>query len=162
MILKNNFFDIHNVHFEEKWFVNLTDTVIPKEFKWILSFGKKFALTTQHKEFPIFKLISDVEECIKTIDDDYQKEVTRAKITNIITNTLNRGETHTALQKAIVKIHSDCIKFLKQSKHIIIVRADKGGATVAMQKTDYDEKMNEIFCNPASYIELKKNPLNKL
>lgn len=160
--LTSDFFKTYNINFEEKWFVNLSETEFPMEFKWILSLGKKFALPIEHERFPIFKLITDVEECIKNIDNDGEKEVTRARITNVITNKLIAGNQHTPLQKAIVRIHSDCVQFLKKNKHIIIVQADKGGATVAMLKTVYDVKMNEIFSNTNSYIELKRNPLNKL
>lgn len=160
--LRTDFFNTFKIVYQDNWFVNLTDTEIPTEYKWILSLGKKFAVPIEHRTFPLFKLIADVEQCIKLIDDPNQQEVTRAKITNVVTNRLNGGDKHNALEKAIVKIHSDCVQFLKKNRHLIIVQADKGGATVAMLKSEYDDKMDAIFNNPTNYIELNKNPLNKL
>lgn len=136
---------MRNIKFDYKWFVNSSETDMPRDFKWVLSLEMEFALPIEHTQFPIFKLIADVEKCI-----------------NFLTNRLNKGDSHNSIQKAILQIHTECVRFLKKNKHLIIVLADTGGATVAMLKSSYEEKMKEIFNDTTSYDNLKKSALNKL
>ena len=49
---------------------------------------------------------------------------------------------------------------LKNRKYIIILKSDKGNATVVMKKEDCDQKMKEhLACG--SYKKINKYPLNK-
>lgn len=84
--IKRDFFDTHNLKFNEKWFVNLTDVEFPIEYRWLLSLGGKFAIPTSHDNFPLLNIIVNVEECLRSFDDERTKEITRARITNILTN----------------------------------------------------------------------------
>jgi len=52
-------------------------------------------------------------------------------------------------------------KQLKDNKDILILRADKGNATVLMKSNEYEEKMNKII-EEGPYKIIKKNPINKI
>lgn len=52
--------------------------------------------------------------------------------------------------------------FLKKHSDIIIVKADKGGATVAMYKIEYEQKMWSLLSDNNTYKEVKRNLLKRL
>lgn len=53
-------------------------------------------------------------------------------------------------------------KFLKENSDIIILSADKGGKTVAMDKEDYHQKMTSILRDICTYRRLKRDPTSSL
>ena len=53
------------------------------------------------------------------------------------------------------------INSLRQDKTINILCADKGNATVVMDKTEYDRKVADIL-NSASYRQFKKDPTQSI
>jgi len=52
-------------------------------------------------------------------------------------------------------------KKFKNNKDILILRADKGYATVIMKSKEYKEKMNKII-EEGPYKTINKNPINKI
>lgn len=158
--LKQNLFDEYNIRPKEKWFVNLTQTEFPMEIKWLLSLGGKFATPVDAVNFPLFTIIADVENCLFPIEDEQEKEIIRARITNVIMNT--RFPQYRGIDRLINHIKTDSVKFLKQHKDIIILKADKGGATVAMYKHEYEYKMWSLLRDNNTYKEVKRNPLKRL
>lgn len=156
---KQFFFEKFGIKHNEQWFVNLTDIEFPLEIKWLLSLGGKFALPSKNDNFNLFTLIADVEDCINYIPDQDEREITRAMVANIILNYKNNSKQQSLLHRTINNIHQDTVKFLKTNKEIVILRADKGGATVAMPRSDYESKMNDIFSDTSKYTVInKKNP----
>ena len=75
---------------------------------------------------------------------------------------LNAGNKLTPFEKTILKVHDDCVAFLKSHPNVVIVPADKGGATVAMYKEDYHQKMMNILSDTNTYMPLDRCPLTKL
>lgn len=57
----------------EDWFINKTKIHIPRESRWILSLGKKFALPVTRKTFSPVHLIAEVEQGIQTLEDEREK-----------------------------------------------------------------------------------------
>nr|VZI51481.1 unnamed protein product [Spirometra erinaceieuropaei] len=53
------------------------------------------------------------------------------------------------------------LRALNSDHSIVVVPADKGGATVIMDKTDYVNKANIIFSDTGSYTILAKDPTKK-
>ena len=51
------------------------------------------------------------------------------------------------------------LKTLRNNPDIVILKADKGGAIVIMDKSDYVSKMVDHLSNSGSYVKLKINPL---
>ncbi|BHF84027.1 hypothetical protein SprV_0902717700 [Sparganum proliferum] len=53
------------------------------------------------------------------------------------------------------------LQSLKSDHNIVVVPADKGGATVIMDRIDYVNKANEIFSDVAAYTPLAEDPTKK-
>jgi len=53
------------------------------------------------------------------------------------------------------------VKELQENKDIVIVRADKGNATVIMDRVSYDGKITDMLQDAETYIQLRTNPLAK-
>lgn len=119
--VKREFFAAHKIEHNEKLFKNLTDTVFPFEFQWLLGLGPKFALPVERSQFPLFKFIADIEHCIRTVGTvdaekakqiAHERDIIRAKVANLLTNLKNNLRL-SPLEKVILKIHSECVNFMK-------------------------------------------------
>ncbi|BHF61667.1 hypothetical protein SprV_0100464200 [Sparganum proliferum] len=53
------------------------------------------------------------------------------------------------------------LQSLKSDHNIVVLPADKGGATVIMDRIDYVNKANEIFSDVAAYTPLAEDPTKK-
>lgn len=130
--------------------------------KWILSLGGNFALPIDPKSFPLIKLLVDTEDCINLIPEYREKELARARMASILDKHISANSKLTPFEKTILRIHNDCIAFLKSHPNVIILPADKGGATVAMYKDEYHQKMLNILNDRSTYQPLNRCPLTKL
>lgn len=52
------------------------------------------------------------------------------------------------------------LKSLRNNEDIVILKANKGGATIVMNKEDYVMKMRDHFYSGESYKKLKYNPIS--
>lgn len=150
-----------NIRYNDNWFVNKTQTTIPEDIQWLLSHGKKFALPYKKEEFPLLKYIADGEECIKTLNDREVQENARNKFTGILMNYNNKHSLSNR-EKYTVRTVERTQQFLKTNKNVIILSADKGNVTVAMDKKEYETKMEDIINDIMSYRRLGKDPTNTL
>jgi hypothetical protein len=63
----------------------------------------------------------------------------------------------------ISKEEHTALKNLKNNENLVIIKADKGGATVLMNHNDYKKKMIEHLSESGSYIEnFPTTPLRRL
>ena len=62
----------------------------------------------------------------------------------------------------ISREESKSLRELKKNDHIVILKADKGGATVILNKEDYIAKMKSHLDSSGCYKKLNKNPLNRI
>lgn len=143
------------------WFVNKTRFDIPENVEWLLSHGKKFSVPQKKEEFPLLKYIADGEECVKTLDDKEDQEIARNKLTYMVENFMNKQQLNSR-DKYTIRTMGETKKFLKENSEIIIVEADKGNVTVAMERKDYEERMNTIVYDMMTYRRLTKDPTNTL
>ncbi|XP_077486537.1 uncharacterized protein LOC144097778 [Amblyomma americanum] len=54
------------------------------------------------------------------------------------------------------------VNSLRRNQDIVILPADKGNATVMLNRTDYDKKMLDLLQGRSTYVALKKDPTSKL
>ena len=135
--LKQKKFENLKINYNEDWFVNKTNVEFPEECKWLLSLGEKFALPISKKTFSPIHVIADIEESIRTLKEDKEKETARAKIAGRI-STFKRTQKPTSTDKFILNIYQQTQQFLREHKeNIIITSADKGNKTVVMYKDEY-------------------------
>lgn len=127
--------------------VNLTNKEIPSNVSCVLGYGPKFALqlnklSTKH----LFKLITDLESILNTLNDTNLKNNIRCELVNIISNFMN--SPHQKLdspQLHLRQCFTQAELFLKSNKDIIVLMADKGNKTVIMYQNDYNDKMQTLL-----------------
>jgi len=65
-------------------------------------------------------------------------------------------KNHTDLK--IIKLLNTTKEFLKHNPNIIFTRADKGNITVALNKIEYTNKINEMLQDIDTYNPINKDP----
>ncbi|XP_061391400.1 putative leucine-rich repeat-containing protein DDB_G0290503, partial [Musca vetustissima] len=150
-----------NIKCNNNWFVNKTNKTFPDDVTWLLSLGDKHCLPTSRTEFPLFKYIADAEDIIQTTTDKEQQEMSRTKLTTMLETHTNRMRENNR-DKYMMRTVERTQKFLKQNKDILILNADKGNVTVAMNKTDYQERMSNILSDMMTYQRINKDPTSNL
>ncbi|XP_075157825.1 uncharacterized protein LOC142231091 [Haematobia irritans] len=150
-----------NIRTHNDWFVNKTEKDIPREVQWILSLGPKHALPHNNKSFPLLQVIAEGEDCVQTIESREEQEMARTKLTTLINDHLRRSQM-SLRDKYISSTVVQTRQYLKENDDILILSADKGGKTVAMNKIDYDLKMKEILHDMCTYKRIKIDPTSRL
>lgn len=141
----------------ENWFINTTDKTIPTNVEWLLSLGPKHALPTTTTTFPLFKCIADGEDMVQTIENKETQEIARNKLTQVIGNYLQKSKP-TQKEKFTLDVVRQTKRFLDINNDLLILSADKGNKTVAMNKIEYEGKMKDILGDFCMYKRLKKDP----
>lgn len=149
------------IHFNDNWFVNTTNTVFPEDSQWLLSLGEKYNLPTTRRDFPIVKYIADGEDLIHTIKGKEEQESARTKLTYMIDNHMNKMREN-GRDKFILRTVVQTRHFLNKNKNILILNADKGNVTVAMDKLEYNERMMNILGDMMTYQRINKDPTSNL
>ncbi|XP_075167568.1 uncharacterized protein LOC142239666 [Haematobia irritans] len=85
----------------------------------------------------------------------------RTKLTTLIDDHLRKSQM-SLRDKYISSTVFQTRQYLKENDDILILRADKGGKTVAMNKIDYDLKMKEILQDICTYKRIKIDPTSRL
>ena len=107
-----------------------------------------FAITPHH----ISKndIIVATERACKSLSTN---EATRLR-TEIVGAIKSSKVTKSNISKAV----KTALRSLKQEDSITILPADKGRATVAMDKTEYEKKVNNMLNDAHTYEKLQANP----
>lgn len=149
--------------YNPKWFINLTDEPIPKECEMMLALGKKFAVNHTRKELPVFDIISDIENVTRSVREEDMHNTIRAKAATILSNHLHKKDSSMARQHLLLqKSYTATKKFLRSKPEIVIVDADKGNLTIAMDRTTYNTKMDQHFNDETKFRRLCLDPTKSL
>ena len=65
-------------------------------------------------------------------------------------------------KRNITKEEESALRNLRANENIVILKADKGGATVILDRADYNIKMLEHLTNSGSYRKLSSNPISRV
>ena len=130
--------------------VNLSSHTLTDIESSILKKGLNFALSP--RSIPTETIICNIEDCIQnlnaldkeTVRQDCALVLRRAKIPK---NNVTKEEQLT-------------LRSLKSNNDIVILKADKGGATVILDKEAYNAKMLDHLTTGGSYRKLNKNPIS--
>ncbi len=118
------------------WVINKSSIALLPEEKEVLGLGLNFAPTP--KRVPVIDILAGVE--VATRRARLQVEVSeelRARICSVIKNTkVSQNNMKPSQHQAIAS--------LKRNDTIVIVKADKGNATVVLDKSDYSIWTNVI------------------
>ena len=127
--------------YEDKWVANHSSRVLSEKEKEVLSKGLNFAPTPMR--IPVPEIIIAVEEGLSKINSNDAK--------------LSRNSIIGVLNKAIVPRQNitpeeiKAMKNLQKDDSIIILPADKGKATVILDKVDYDRKITTMLFDNKTY-----------
>ena len=139
--------DQNKVVDRNRWVLNLSDKQLNDSEISLLSKGMKFAMT--QKEVPKEEIITKVESSLSKFDKPEAATI-RAKVSLALQQAKAPKDNLTQRErKALLN--------LKKDKDIVILPADKGRATVIMNKTDYYRKCDEHIEN-GPYELVKRDP----
>ena len=115
-------------------------------------------------EFPMFDVISDSEEAIKTIDDPKTREVARAKIASIIHNhkQILQSQQKNIITLTLQRIYFETKRFLKLHPNVMVVNSDKGKSVVLINKEHYMTKVKSLLDDKTTYKLLNADPTDTL
>ncbi|MGR8252493.1 reverse transcriptase domain-containing protein, partial [Escherichia coli] len=134
--------------------INLSNITLDKDTQSVLEKGMNFAITP--KQIPYENIISNIEESI-----------TRNKIPTADAETVRQDVAvilrKSKLPKANVTFEErKALQQLRSDKDIIVLKADKGNATVIMNTSDYEEKVKELLNDRNTYKLVSYNPTARI
>ena len=130
-----------------KWVFNRTERVLTSAQEEVLALGLNF--TPAPSKVPLRDFASAIESGARKLDEASADDL-RGRVCGILRNA--------KLPKSNLAIeHRTALKELKAMEGIVILPADKGNATVVMERDEYDSKMSELL-NSTTYKKLKKDP----
>lgn len=133
-----------------KVIVNLSKKSLSRAETEVLEHGLNFAVPP--KEIPSKEIIAKTETLAKRLDPTRGKMLQRR-----VQECLDGAK---APKANLTREQSCALKELEKDKTIVVLPADKGNATVIMDRTQYNDKMNEILSD-VSYKPLTKDPSKK-
>lgn len=162
---------IVNNNDSKKVVYNYSEVNSPDYVSSVVSLSPKFGVELDRTEVPIPTIIKDLEfgvSWIKVQGADAKelervKNNVRSSALNSIKNLYNSGGK-SSKYRANVCLKKDPMntkKFLSEHKDLLIMRADKGGATVLINETDYKNTTTELVNDPVVYKKVKSDPTNK-
>ena len=117
------------------------------------------SVVISNNQIPTKHLVADFESNIHKIDED-KRNAARLKFMNCISNFSCQRRTHTTSQNEMTQDIKSTTIFFKNSPNILIIKADKGNTTVALDKTKYLNEIKTMLSDSSTYIPLKKDPTN--
>jgi len=132
--------------------VNLSDFSFSPSMFSVLSKGLNFALAP--KKIPVEDIICDIEFGIKRLPDNIKNTIRQDCA--VILRKVNPPKSNLSKEELVA------LRSLNQNNDIVVLKSDKGWATVILNKADYRNKMLDHLHNSGSYKKLPKNPLKKI
>lgn len=162
-LLKELQFEKFDFKLNDKFFINNTHIVFPKESIWLLSLGNKFALPTTKENFSIIHTVAEIEFIVQRLKiEQEEKDKMRNKVTNRLSN-YKRNLVNSNEEKFINKVYKNTKIFLKKhEEEVILTNADKGNITVIMYREEYMEKMKELLEDKTTYRRIRNDPTEDL
>ena len=137
----------------KKWVVNRSKHELTPSQSSVLAKGLNFNVSPT--SIPTHEIVEQAElACVKMNLNPSQ----RAAVRNEICGALKSAKPP---RSNVTKDERLAVSQLQKLKDVLILLADKGRATVLMDKSEYESKMNEMLCDTQTYEVLKKDPSNK-
>lgn len=151
----------HLLDVKEKWFVNASSAIIPREVEGLLQLGEGFCLPNFNKE-------KSTIECIKAVENNLSRfglrdnNTFRNKIFPLIKSIKNNSPNNIKLNEDISSAVSVTKEFISCNPNVLFTRADKGNTVVALDRDDYLDKMVSSLNDRNTYSLVQRNPINKI
>ena len=126
--------------------VNLSSKTVSQLL--VLSKGLKFAPAPT--KIPVPHIIASVENTLKNVPADQVTSI-RQKVTGLLNKAcLPRSN--------LIEEDVSAVRQLKQDNELAVVQADKGRATVVIDRMEYEDKMKALLSGRSTYEVLRKDP----
>ena len=135
----------------KRWVVNLSKREMSSEENSILAKGLNFAVT--ENKHPVKELIVAAEKACSLLNEE-EASVLRPKLVSILTSAKPPKSNVSDEQ-------TKALKSLAKDDTIMILPADKGRATVILDKETYKEKVMVMLSDEKTYTRLDKDPTAK-
>ena len=132
--------------------VNLSQRPLSTQEEDVLSLGVSFAITP--RQIPYQEIISAIEATTHRLDHR-TAEALRLAVSGALQQAKAPRPNLTFQQRR-------AIQDLKRDESIVLVPADKGRATVSMDKEEYTQKMKRILDDADKYRIIKRDPTLKI
>ena len=132
----------------KRWVVNLSKYAINNNEESLLAKGLNYAITPQHT--PTTEIIVATEQACSKLPFTEAHSL-RNDVIGLIKKTKLPPSN-------ISKQERKALSSLRKNKDIMIINADKGRATVILDKSDYEQKINALLSDDRTYEVLKSNP----
>ena len=136
---------------KSRWVVNLSKHKLTATERKVLERGLNFSDCPN--KIPRDSIVAAVESALQNCKDKQRAERARATVASILT-TAKPPKSNTS------KEERDAMNDLQKNEKIIILPADKGTATVILDKQDYEDKAMEILAKPP-FKRLNKDPTKR-
>jgi hypothetical protein len=137
---------------KDRWVINKSSRQLSEHEHKLLQRGLKFAVTPN--KLPVFEFITTTEEACAYIRDPKTAESLRGEIVKAVKSA------HPP-RPNITKQERRALNTLKKEKDIMILPADKGCATVVLDRSEYIAKMEGLVKDTNTYSPLPKDPTEK-
>ncbi|XP_046393718.1 uncharacterized protein LOC124161442 [Ischnura elegans] len=130
--------------------INLTDSPLDEATNAILSKGLNFALAP--KAIPTEKIITGVESAIRRLPKT-EADAIREDVAATLRKARPPKQNTTRAERM-------ALRKLKENTNILVLPADKGNATVVMERKEYDSKVRALL-QETTYRVLRTDPTAK-
>ena len=138
---------------QNKWVINLSSKSLSRDEQAILAKGPKYAPTPS--QIPHKNIVAEIEAAIIDLPDE-SKDSIRTSAANLLRRCQLPSHKNTTANER------KAIDELRKDKTRIVMKADKGNCFVVMDRSDYDEKMQELLDDQQTYEKVTKTPFKKI
>ena len=138
----------NNQTYDDRWVVNLSSRTLSSAEKSILSKGLNFALAP--RRIPIPRIVAAVESGLKEVGED-EAAVARRRVIGLL------GKARPPPSN-VSPSESRALSNLRKDTSILVLPADKGRATVVLNRQDYEQRMEDMLSDRSTYQVLRKDP----
>ena len=136
----------------DRWVINLSSKMLDEHENEVLKKGLNYAVV--EPKIPITEIITSTEQACNRITNKCKSDALRSEVAKVLKNKkIVRPNITLEERKALLR--------LKQEDNILILPADKGRATVLLDKIDYEHKIEQMLADSTTYLRLQKDPTTK-
>jgi len=132
----------------DKWFVNISNAHIPDRVIGFLQLGEGFCLPSNDKNNLVTEYIKHIENNLTKFQQQNFASVFRSQLCSFVNEIKYLDNQRTDLDREILDALFAAKIFTKRNPEIIFTRSDKGNTVVALDRTDYINKMEAMLRTP--------------
>lgn len=133
--------------------INQSSQTITETQKLVLAKGLNFAPAP--RKIPVQQIVSTIETGLRRITSKVAADDARLKISSLLMKARAPPTNLTPEERR-------ALKELRRSNDLMILPADKGRATVLLDRTNYEKKLQDMLDDTSTYRKLTNDPTPSL